>query len=140
MESTMASSTKNDRLATDPEMCMFVLTVSMLNHEHFMEAMIDSDGSKAMQDETSSVDRLKSWDTSSYEPFEQDDYKAKVLWKKLEDEDRLARLKQFDFRCPRAQSPFQSIDDVKTAFLNGPRRGDADHAGGLDTRKSTSGG
>ncbi|GJT85304.1 hypothetical protein Tco_1067021 [Tanacetum coccineum] len=47
------------QLATDPEMCMFALTVSIVEPKNIKEAMVDSAWIKAMQDELHQFDRLK---------------------------------------------------------------------------------
>ncbi|GKF80543.1 retrovirus-related pol polyprotein from transposon TNT 1-94 [Tanacetum coccineum] len=46
-------------LATNPEMCMFMLTVSIVEPKNIKEAMADSAWIKAMQDELHQFDRLK---------------------------------------------------------------------------------
>ncbi|GJT87543.1 retrovirus-related pol polyprotein from transposon TNT 1-94 [Tanacetum coccineum] len=50
------------QLATDPEMCMFALTVSIVEPKNIKEAMADFAWIKAMQDELHQFDRLKVWD------------------------------------------------------------------------------
>ncbi|GJX19611.1 hypothetical protein Tco_0222288 [Tanacetum coccineum] len=47
------------QLATDPEMCMFALTVSIVEPKNIKEAMVDSAWIEAMQDELHQFDRLK---------------------------------------------------------------------------------
>ncbi|GJV34345.1 hypothetical protein Tco_1394745 [Tanacetum coccineum] len=47
------------QLATDPEMCMFALTVSIVEPKNIKEAMADSAWIEAMQDELHQFDRLK---------------------------------------------------------------------------------
>ncbi|GKF78382.1 gag-pol polyprotein, partial [Tanacetum coccineum] len=47
------------QLATDPEMCMFALTVSIVEPKNIKEAMADSAWIKAMQDKLHQIDRLK---------------------------------------------------------------------------------
>ncbi|GKF97414.1 retrovirus-related pol polyprotein from transposon TNT 1-94, partial [Tanacetum coccineum] len=54
----------------DPKMCMFALTVSIVEPKNIKEAMVDSAWIKAMQDELHQFDRLK-W-----------------LWKNKKDEDQ----------------------------------------------------
>ncbi|GKD69619.1 retrovirus-related pol polyprotein from transposon TNT 1-94, partial [Tanacetum coccineum] len=48
------------QLATDPEMCMFALTVSIVEPKNIKEAMADSAWIEAMQDELHQFDRLQS--------------------------------------------------------------------------------
>ncbi|GJZ70193.1 retrovirus-related pol polyprotein from transposon TNT 1-94 [Tanacetum coccineum] len=50
------------QLATDPEMCMFALTVSIVEPKNIKEAMADSTWIEAMQDELHQFDRLKVWE------------------------------------------------------------------------------
>ncbi|GJS88668.1 hypothetical protein Tco_0771304 [Tanacetum coccineum] len=47
------------QLATDPEMCMFALTVSIVEPKNIKEAMADSAWIEAMQDELHQFDRLQ---------------------------------------------------------------------------------
>ncbi|GJW09315.1 hypothetical protein Tco_1575142 [Tanacetum coccineum] len=47
------------QLATDPEMCMFALTVSIVEPKNIKEAMADSAWIEAMQDELHQFDRVK---------------------------------------------------------------------------------
>ncbi|GJU46316.1 retrovirus-related pol polyprotein from transposon TNT 1-94 [Tanacetum coccineum] len=67
------------QLATDPEMCMFALTVSIVEPKNIKEAMADSAWIEAMQDEnfTCSIQKLKVWELVR-QTIWQDDYKAKV--------------------------------------------------------------
>ncbi|GKD32194.1 hypothetical protein Tco_1242972 [Tanacetum coccineum] len=50
------------QLATDPEMCVFALTVSIIEPKNIKEAMADSAWIEAMQDELHQFDRLKVWE------------------------------------------------------------------------------
>ncbi|GJZ28502.1 retrovirus-related pol polyprotein from transposon TNT 1-94 [Tanacetum coccineum] len=50
------------QLATDPEMCMFPLTVSTPEPKNIKEAMADSAWIEAMQDELHQFDRLQVWE------------------------------------------------------------------------------
>ncbi|GJS10732.1 retrovirus-related pol polyprotein from transposon TNT 1-94 [Tanacetum coccineum] len=50
------------QLATDPEMCMFALTVSIVEPKNIKEAMADSAWIEAMQDELHQFDRLQVWE------------------------------------------------------------------------------
>ncbi|GJS30774.1 hypothetical protein Tco_0491394 [Tanacetum coccineum] len=141
------------QLATDPEMCMFALTVSIVEPKNIKEAMADSAWIEAMQDELHQFDRLKVWELVD-KPFGKMIIKLKWLWEEGIDFDEsfvpVARLgSSSDFSMPHAAQksfPIFSEWDVKTGFLNGleERRSsqepDADHAGCLDTQKSTSGG
>ncbi|GKF71155.1 hypothetical protein Tco_0207269 [Tanacetum coccineum] len=74
------------KLATDPEMCMFVLTVSIVEPKNIKEAMADSAWIEAMQDELHQFDRLKVWEVDK--PFGNMIIKLKWLWKNKKDEDQ----------------------------------------------------
>ncbi|GKB28410.1 retrovirus-related pol polyprotein from transposon TNT 1-94, partial [Tanacetum coccineum] len=50
------------QLATDPEMCMFALTVSIVEPKNIKDAMADSAWIKAMQEELHEFDRLQVWE------------------------------------------------------------------------------
>ncbi|GJZ97095.1 hypothetical protein Tco_0669429 [Tanacetum coccineum] len=50
---------QDDSLPTDLEMCMFALTVSIVEPKNIKEAMVDSAWIEAMQDELHQFDRLK---------------------------------------------------------------------------------
>ncbi|GJS42154.1 hypothetical protein Tco_0567197 [Tanacetum coccineum] len=94
---------------------MFVLTVSTAEPKNIKVEMVDSAWIEAMQEELHKFDRLQVWELVG-KPFGKTIIKLKWLWKNKKDEDQ-------------TDSGFELI-----AFL------DADHAGCLDTRKSTSGG
>ncbi|GJV76801.1 retrovirus-related pol polyprotein from transposon TNT 1-94 [Tanacetum coccineum] len=51
------------QLATDPEMCMFALTVSIVEPKNIKEAMADSAWIEAMQEELHQFDRLQVWNS-----------------------------------------------------------------------------
>ncbi|GKG14890.1 hypothetical protein Tco_0354490 [Tanacetum coccineum] len=68
------------QLATDPEMCMFALTVSTAKPKNIKEAMADSVWIEAMQEELHQFDRLQVWELVD-KPF-------KWLWKNKKDEDQ----------------------------------------------------
>ncbi|GJU56335.1 retrovirus-related pol polyprotein from transposon TNT 1-94 [Tanacetum coccineum] len=208
------------QLATDPEMCMFALTVSIVEPKNIKEAMADSAWIEAMQEELHQFDRLQVWELID-KPFGKNVIKLKWLWKNKKDEDqtvirnkarlvakgyaqeegidfeesfapvaRLEAVRIFVAYAAHKSFPIYQMD-VKTAFLNGPLKEevyvaqpdgfvdpdhpdkvyhlrkalyglkqaprawydelskfliskgftkDADHAGCLDTQKSTSGG
>ncbi|GJT02655.1 retrovirus-related pol polyprotein from transposon TNT 1-94 [Tanacetum coccineum] len=72
------------QLATDPEMCMFALTVSIVEPKNIKEAMADSAWIEAMQDELHQFDRLKVWELVD-KPFGKMIIKLKWLWKNKKD-------------------------------------------------------
>ncbi|GJQ98736.1 retrovirus-related pol polyprotein from transposon TNT 1-94 [Tanacetum coccineum] len=75
------------QLTTDPEMCMFALTVSIVEPKNIKEAMADSAWIEAMQDELHQFDRLKVWELVD-KPFGKMVIKLKWLWKNKKDEDQ----------------------------------------------------
>ncbi|GJY38543.1 ribonuclease H-like domain-containing protein [Tanacetum coccineum] len=87
------------QLATDPEMCMFALTVSIVEPKNIKEAMADSAWIEAMQEELHQTRRDE--DPDCYSP------QSATVAK--------------DFRCPRQHTIlFIYQMDIKNAFLNGP--------------------
>ncbi|GJU28884.1 retrovirus-related pol polyprotein from transposon TNT 1-94, partial [Tanacetum coccineum] len=137
------------QLATDPEMCMFALTVSIVEPKNIKEAMADSAWIEAMQDELHQFGRLKVWELVD-KPFGKMIIKLKWLWKNKKDEDqtvirnkarlvakgyaqeegvdfkesfapvaRLEAVRIFVAHAAHKSFPIYQMD-VKTAFLNGP--------------------
>ncbi|GJY72861.1 retrovirus-related pol polyprotein from transposon TNT 1-94 [Tanacetum coccineum] len=110
------------QLATDPEMCMFALTVSIVEPKNIKEAMADSAWIEAMQDELHQFDRLKVWELVE-KPFGQDDYKANEEGVDFEESfapvARLEAVRIFVAYAAHKSFPIYQMD-VKTAFLNGP--------------------
>ncbi|GKA39575.1 retrovirus-related pol polyprotein from transposon TNT 1-94 [Tanacetum coccineum] len=74
------------QLATDPEMCMFALTVSIAEPKNIKEAMANSAWIEAMQEELHQFDRLQVWELVN-KPFGKTVIKLKLLWKNKKDED-----------------------------------------------------
>ncbi|GJS27708.1 retrovirus-related pol polyprotein from transposon TNT 1-94 [Tanacetum coccineum] len=137
------------QLATDPEMCMFALTVSIVEPKNIKEAMADSAWIEAMQEELHQFDRLQVWELVD-KPFGKNIIKLKWLWKNKKDEDqtvirnkarlvakgyaqeeginfeesfapvaRLEAVRIFVAYAAHKSFPIYQMD-VKTAFLNGP--------------------
>ncbi|GJS90986.1 retrovirus-related pol polyprotein from transposon TNT 1-94 [Tanacetum coccineum] len=75
------------QLDTDPKICMFALTVSIVEPKNIKEAMTDSAWIEAMQDELHQFDRLKVWELVD-KPFGKMIIKLKWLWKNKKDEDQ----------------------------------------------------
>ncbi|GJU95849.1 hypothetical protein Tco_1320605 [Tanacetum coccineum] len=75
------------QLATYPEMCMFALTMSIVEPKNIKEAMADSVSIEAMQDELHQFDRLQVWELVD-KPFGKTVIKLKWLWKNKKDEDQ----------------------------------------------------
>nr|GEZ70297.1 Gag-Pol polyprotein [Tanacetum cinerariifolium] len=77
------------QLATDPEMCMFTLTVSTAEPKNNKEAMADFAWIEAMQEELHQFDRLQVWELID-KPFGKSIIRLKWLWKNKKDEDQTA--------------------------------------------------
>nr|GEZ20179.1 hypothetical protein [Tanacetum cinerariifolium] len=75
------------QLATDPEMCMFALTMSTAESKNIKEAMADSAWINAMQEELHQFDRLQLWELVD-KPFGKHVIKLKWLWKNKKDEEQ----------------------------------------------------
>nr|GFD04275.1 retrovirus-related Pol polyprotein from transposon TNT 1-94 [Tanacetum cinerariifolium] len=74
------------QLATDPEMCMYALTVSTAEPKSIKEAMTDSAWIEAMQEELHQFDRLQIWELVD-KPFGKSIIRLKWLWINKKDED-----------------------------------------------------
>nr|GEX31603.1 hypothetical protein [Tanacetum cinerariifolium] len=75
------------QLATDPEMCMYALTVSTAEPKNIKEAMADSAWIEAMQEELHQFDKLQVWELVD-KPFGKSIIRLKWLWKNKKDEDQ----------------------------------------------------
>ncbi|GJR04729.1 retrovirus-related pol polyprotein from transposon TNT 1-94 [Tanacetum coccineum] len=110
------------QLATDPEMCMFVLTVSIVEPKNIKEAMADSAWIEAMQDELHQFDRLKVWELVD-KPFGKMIIKLKKgiidYRESFAPVARLEAVRIFVAYAAHKSFPIYQMD-VKTAFLNGP--------------------
>ncbi|GJR26089.1 retrovirus-related pol polyprotein from transposon TNT 1-94 [Tanacetum coccineum] len=137
------------RLATDPKMCMFTLTVGIVEPKTIKEAMANSTWIEAMQDELYQFDRLQVWELVD-KPFGKNVIKLKWLWKNKKDEDqtiirnkarlvvkgyaqeegidfeesfapvaRLEAVRIFVAYAAHRSFPIYQMD-IKTKFLNGP--------------------
>nr|GEZ85369.1 hypothetical protein [Tanacetum cinerariifolium] len=137
------------QLTTDPEMCMFALTVSTVEPKNIKGAMDDFAWIEAMQEELHRFDRLQVWELVD-KPFGKTVIRLKWLWKNKKDEDqtvicnkarlvakRYAQEEGIDFKesfapvvrlkavrifvayAAHKSFPIYQMD-VKTAFLNGP--------------------
>nr|GEU41447.1 hypothetical protein [Tanacetum cinerariifolium] len=114
------------QLATDPEMCMYALTVSTAEPKNIKEAMADSAWIEAMQKELHQFDRLQVWELVD-KPFGKTVIKLKWLWKNKKDEDQNV-IRNKDRLVAKGYAQEEGIDfeesfalmDVKMTFLNGP--------------------
>nr|GEV62466.1 retrovirus-related Pol polyprotein from transposon TNT 1-94 [Tanacetum cinerariifolium] len=93
------------QLATNPKMCMYVLTVSIAKPKNIKEAMADSAWIEAMQDELHPFDKLQEEGIDFEESF------APVA--------RLKVVRIFIAYAAHNSFPIYQMD-VKTIFLNGP--------------------
>nr|GEY25144.1 Gag-Pol polyprotein [Tanacetum cinerariifolium] len=75
------------QLATDPEICMFALTVSTPESKNIKEAMVDSTWIEGMQEELHQIDRLHVWELID-KLFGKTVIRLKWLWKNKKDEDQ----------------------------------------------------
>ncbi|GKA18744.1 retrovirus-related pol polyprotein from transposon TNT 1-94 [Tanacetum coccineum] len=105
------------QLATDPEICMFALTVSTAELKIIKEAMADSAWIEAMQEELHQFDRLQVWELVD-KPFGKNeegiDFKESFA-----PFARLEAVRIFVAYAAHKSFPIYQMD-VKTAFLNGP--------------------
>nr|GEU57601.1 hypothetical protein [Tanacetum cinerariifolium] len=97
-------------LATDPEMCMFVLTVSTAEPKNIKKAMADSAWIDAMQEELHQFDRLQVWELVD-KPLGKSVIRLSVV--------RLEAVRIFVAYAAHKSFPIYQMD-VKTEFLNGP--------------------
>nr|GEV64155.1 hypothetical protein [Tanacetum cinerariifolium] len=110
------------QLATDPEMCMFTLTVSTSEPKTIKEAMADSAWIEAMQEELHQFDRLQVWELVN-KPFGKNeegiDFKESFA--------PVARLEVVRIFIAYAAHKYFLIYqmDVKMTFLNGPLKEEA---------------
>nr|GEV17974.1 hypothetical protein [Tanacetum cinerariifolium] len=75
------------QLVTDPEMCMFALTMSIAKPKNIEEVMAESAWIEEMQEELHQFDRLQVWKLVD-KPFGKTVIKLKWLWKNKKDEDQ----------------------------------------------------
>nr|GEZ46491.1 retrovirus-related Pol polyprotein from transposon TNT 1-94 [Tanacetum cinerariifolium] len=80
------------QLVTNPEMCMFALTVSTAELEKIKEAMVDSAWIEAMQEDLHQFDKLQVWELVD-KPFGKSVIWLKWLWKKKDEDQTVIRNK-----------------------------------------------
>nr|GEV58710.1 retrovirus-related Pol polyprotein from transposon TNT 1-94 [Tanacetum cinerariifolium] len=126
------------KLAIDLEMCMFALTVSTAEPKNIMEAMANSAWIEAMQKELHEFDRLQVWELVD-KPFVKFVIRLKWLWKNKKDEDQTVyQLRKALYELKKA--PKAWYGELSKFLTSKGFTKDADHAGFIETRKSTSGG
>nr|GEV48040.1 retrotransposon protein, putative, unclassified [Tanacetum cinerariifolium] len=114
------------KLATNPEMCIYALTVSTTEPKNIKEAMADSAWIEAMHEELHQFDRLQVWELVD-KPFGKSIIRLKWLWKNKKDEDQTV-IRNKARLIAKGYAQEEGIDfeesfalmDVKMAFLNGP--------------------
>nr|GEZ37864.1 uncharacterized mitochondrial protein AtMg00810-like [Tanacetum cinerariifolium] len=121
------------KLATDPEMCMFALTVSTAEPKTIKEAMDDSAWIEAMQEELHQFYRLQVLELVDKSFGKNIDVKMAFLNGPLKKKVYVAQPDGFVDPDHPEKYPKDSGFEL-TAFS------DVDHAGCIDTYKSTSGG
>ncbi|GKB77558.1 retrovirus-related pol polyprotein from transposon TNT 1-94 [Tanacetum coccineum] len=137
------------RLQTDAEVCMYALTVSIIEPKNIKEAMLDHSWIESMQDELNQFKRLDVWELVEC-PVGRNIIKVKWIWKNKTDAEntvirnksclvakgygqeegidfeesfapvaRLEAVRIFVAYAAHKNFPIFQMD-VKTAFLNGP--------------------
>nr|GEZ56407.1 hypothetical protein [Tanacetum cinerariifolium] len=147
------------QLATNLEMCMFALTVSIVKTKTIKEAMDDSAWIEVIQEELHQFDRLQVWELVD-KPFGKNVIRLKWLWKNKKDEDQPVIRNKMDMKTAILNGPlkeevyvaqpdgFVDPDHLKKVYhlrkalyrLKQALRAYVDHARCIDTRKSISGG
>ncbi|GJZ61747.1 retrovirus-related pol polyprotein from transposon TNT 1-94 [Tanacetum coccineum] len=113
------------QLATDLEMCMFTLTVSIVEPKNIKEAMADHASIEAMQEELHQFDRLKDEDQTVIRNKAQLVAKGYAQEEGIDVEESFAPVARLEagriFVAYAAHKSFPIYEmGVKTAFLNGP--------------------
>nr|GEW73966.1 hypothetical protein [Tanacetum cinerariifolium] len=114
------------QLATDPEMCMFALTVSTTEPKNIKEAMAESAWINAMQEELHQFDKLQVWELVD-KPYGKHVIKLKWLWKNKKDEEQTV-IRNKARLVAKGYAQEEGIDFkesfalmvMKMAFHNGP--------------------
>ncbi|GKD06023.1 retrovirus-related pol polyprotein from transposon TNT 1-94, partial [Tanacetum coccineum] len=105
------------QLATDPEICMFALTVSTAEPKTIKEAMVDSAWIEAMQEELYQFDRLQVWKLVD-KPFDKNE-EGIDFEESFAPVARLEAVPIFVTYAAHKSFPIYQMD-VKMAFLDGP--------------------
>ncbi|GJX97592.1 retrovirus-related pol polyprotein from transposon TNT 1-94 [Tanacetum coccineum] len=105
------------QLATNPEMCMFALTVSTAEPKNIKEAMADSAWIEAMQEELHQFDRLQVWELVD-KPFGKNE-EGNDFEESFAPITRLEAVRIFVAYIAHKSFPIYQMD-VKTEFLIGP--------------------
>nr|GEZ74094.1 integrase, catalytic region, zinc finger, CCHC-type, peptidase aspartic, catalytic [Tanacetum cinerariifolium] len=113
------------KLPTDPEMCMFALTVSTAEPKNIKEAIADSAWIEAMQEELHQFDKLQDEDQTVIRNKARLGAKGYAQEEGIDFEESFAPVASLEairiFVAYAAHKSFLIYQmDVKTAFLNGP--------------------
>ncbi|GJS76412.1 retrovirus-related pol polyprotein from transposon TNT 1-94 [Tanacetum coccineum] len=114
------------RLQTNSEVCMYALTVSIIEPKNIKEAMSDHSWIESMQDELHQFKRLAIWELVP-RPDGKNIIALKWLWKNKSDAENII-IQNKSRLVAKGYKQEEGIDfeesfalmDVKTAFLNGP--------------------
>nr|GEZ25448.1 hypothetical protein [Tanacetum cinerariifolium] len=106
---------KRRQLATDPEMCMFALTVSIVEPKNIKDVMADSAWIEAMQEELHQFDKLQVWELVD-KPFGMNGIDFEESFAPVA---RLEAVRIFVAYATHKSLPIYQMD-VKMTFLNGP--------------------
>nr|GEU55841.1 retrovirus-related Pol polyprotein from transposon TNT 1-94 [Tanacetum cinerariifolium] len=129
------------QLATDPEMCMYSLTVSTSEPKNIKEAMADSSWIEAMQEELHQFDRLQMDVKTAFlnGPLMEEVYVAQPdRFVDPDHPEKVYRLRKALYGLK--QAPRAWYDKLLKFMISKGFTKDADHVGCIDSRKSTSGG
>ncbi|GKA01085.1 integrase, catalytic region, zinc finger, CCHC-type containing protein [Tanacetum coccineum] len=110
------------KLPTDPEMCMFALTVRTAEPKNIKEAMIDSAWIEAIQEELHQFDRLQVWELVD-KPFGKNE-EGIDFEESFAPVACLEAVRIFVAYVAHKSFPIYQMD-VKMAFLNGPLKDEA---------------
>nr|GEW89574.1 retrovirus-related Pol polyprotein from transposon TNT 1-94 [Tanacetum cinerariifolium] len=129
------------QLATDPEMCMFALTVNTAELKNIKEAIPHSAWIEAMQEKLQQFDKLQIDVKTAFlnGPLKEEVYVAQSDG--FVDPDHPEKVYQFRKTLYGLKQALRAWYDELSEFLTSKGfTGDVDHAGCIDTRKSTAGG
>nr|GFB71192.1 hypothetical protein [Tanacetum cinerariifolium] len=105
------------KLATDPEMCMFALTVGTAEPKNIKETMADSAWIEAMQEELHHFNKIQVWELVE-KPFGKYGIDFEESFSPVA---RLEAVRIFVAYATHESFPIYKMD-VKMAFLNGPMK------------------
>nr|GEZ07065.1 retrovirus-related Pol polyprotein from transposon TNT 1-94 [Tanacetum cinerariifolium] len=125
----------------DPKMCMYALTVSTAESKNIKEAMADSAWIEAMQEELHQFDRLQMDVKTAFlnGPLKEEVYVSQThVFVDPNHPEKVYRLRKALYGLK--QAPRAWYDELSKFLISKTFTKDFDHAGCIDSRKSTSGG